>query len=322
MKWDTKISIGMRSDDAEERERLGRLRVLLADRTLKTGRLAQKVLFSLGIGQVELAADSDAVLAMLKTKPYDFLILEWNTRPLDGLTLVRAIRHERDDPRIRRDIPIIMMTGQADKVSIQKARDTGVTEFVAKPFSMKAISTCILHIIDNPRPFIDCPSYVGPCRRRKGEPPPTEQDRRRPPKQDSDPALLDEQAIAEAQAALMQSADDFVFWAKEDIILLKRAYQELQSAPENQTRQSDLRDIAYRIHAQASTYGYTFGAEISEMLAQYMIGHPSPNAKHLQVIGVHIDTIRVVFHHKIEQSGHAVARQVIDALRKLIEKLA
>jgi hypothetical protein len=47
-----------------------------------------------------------------------------------------------------------------------KARDAGVTEFLAKPISAKALYNRILHIILNPRPFIKTETYFGPDRRR------------------------------------------------------------------------------------------------------------------------------------------------------------
>jgi DNA-binding response OmpR family regulator len=63
-------------------------------------------------------------------------------------------------------VPIIMLTGHSEKKRVIAARDAGVTEFLAKPISAKALYQRILNIVVNPRPFIKSKSYFGPDRRR------------------------------------------------------------------------------------------------------------------------------------------------------------
>jgi DNA-binding response OmpR family regulator len=63
-------------------------------------------------------------------------------------------------------VPIIMMTGHSEKKRVTAARDAGVTEFLAKPISAKALHQRILNIVANPRPFIKTKTYFGPDRRR------------------------------------------------------------------------------------------------------------------------------------------------------------
>jgi two-component system, chemotaxis family, chemotaxis protein CheY len=46
------------------------------------------------------------------------------------------------------------------------ARDAGVTEFLAKPLSAKALYQRVLNVVANPRPFIKTKTYFGPDRRR------------------------------------------------------------------------------------------------------------------------------------------------------------
>ncbi len=46
------------------------------------------------------------------------------------------------------------------------ARDAGITEFVAKPISAKALHERIVNVVANPRRFINTASYFGRDRRR------------------------------------------------------------------------------------------------------------------------------------------------------------
>ncbi len=51
-------------------------------------------------------------------------------------------------------VPIIMLTGHSEKKHVMAARDAGVTEFLAKPLSAKALYERILNVVMNPRPFV------------------------------------------------------------------------------------------------------------------------------------------------------------------------
>jgi DNA-binding response OmpR family regulator len=67
-------------------------------------------------------------------------------------------------------VPIIMLTGHSEKKRVVSARDAGITEFLAKPISAKALYERILNVVANPRPFIKTKSYFGPDRRRNSNP--------------------------------------------------------------------------------------------------------------------------------------------------------
>jgi DNA-binding response OmpR family regulator len=63
-----------------------------------------------------------------------------------------------------------MLTGHSEKRRVTVARDAGVTEFLAKPISAKALYQRILNVVVNPRPFVKTKSYFGPDRRRNVNP--------------------------------------------------------------------------------------------------------------------------------------------------------
>lgn len=338
MKRTTKLSIATRADDRELRERMGRVRVLIADRDIRTATLVQRIIFSFGIRSIEMTTDGEEALELLKSRPFDFLITEWNMLPFDGITLVKTIRAAREDKRIRRDIPIIMLTASAELDNVEIARDAGISEFVAKPFSAKTISNRIIQIIDNPRAFVEAANYAGPCRRRRGEPPLGVADRRAP-KADAahvsppDFSMLDklgiesareiitESSVEQAQNALMEAKDEFVEWAQEDIAHLSETYAALLASPDSIHIQLDLKEAAYAIQSRAGVFGYQMGTEVAGLLVNYITSHPFPNPNHLRVIGKHIDTLRAVFNQKVEQGDKQVGQQLIASLKLLISKL-
>ena len=68
-------------------------------------------------------------------------------------------------------VPIIMLTGHSEKKRVIAARDAGVTEFLAKPISAKALYQRILNVVANPRPFIKHQELfrAGPAAQRQPE---------------------------------------------------------------------------------------------------------------------------------------------------------
>ena len=82
----------------------------------------------------------------------------------DGLELVQMIRQPGGNANPY--VPIIMLTGHSEKHRVVRARDAGITEFLAKPISAKGLYQRILNVVANPRPFIKTKTYFGPDRRR------------------------------------------------------------------------------------------------------------------------------------------------------------
>jgi two-component system chemotaxis response regulator CheY len=59
-----------------------------------------------------------------------------------------------------------MLTGHTERTRVMKARDAGITEFLAKPISAKGLYQRVFSVVAHPRPFIRTACYFGPERRR------------------------------------------------------------------------------------------------------------------------------------------------------------
>ena len=94
----------------------------------------------------------------------DIVITDWAMPIFDGLELTRMIR--QPGANANPFVPIIMLTGHSEKKHVMAARDAGITEFLAKPLSAKALYERILNVVMNPRPFVRTKTYFGPDRRR------------------------------------------------------------------------------------------------------------------------------------------------------------
>ena len=85
--------------------------------------------------------------------------------PFDGIELTKKIRTDPRSPNPY--VPIILMTGYSAQIRVMQARDTGVTEFLVKPFTAQDLYTRIEQVIEKPRQFVDTGEFFGPDRRRR-----------------------------------------------------------------------------------------------------------------------------------------------------------
>jgi two-component system chemotaxis response regulator CheY len=141
------------------------LRVLVVDDNRFMRETIEAILDSIGIGTVYHAQNAEEGFAMTRDRQPDVIVSDWDMEPGDGITLVKWLRSNQDSPD--RYIPIIMLTGFSERNRVMEARDSGVTEFLAKPVSTKSMHARLMSIIDQPRPFIRTDHYFGPDRRRR-----------------------------------------------------------------------------------------------------------------------------------------------------------
>ena len=140
------------------------LKVLLIDDNQHMLANTSAVLQSAGVREVREASDGAAALEILREQSVDLAIVDFNMFPLDGVEFTRLVRNSPDTANPY--LPIIMMTGHSEKSRVFEARDAGVTEFVVKPITAKAILDRIQAVIFHPRPFVKTDGYFGPDRRR------------------------------------------------------------------------------------------------------------------------------------------------------------
>lgn len=141
------------------------LQVLLVDDNQHMRAIASTILKSAGVRRIHEVDDGAQALQALRTLPVDLAIVDFNMFPLDGVAFTRMVRNSPDSANPY--LPIIMMTGHSERTRVQEARDAGVTEFVVKPVTAKAMLDRIHAVIFHPRPFVKSDDYFGPCRRRK-----------------------------------------------------------------------------------------------------------------------------------------------------------
>lgn len=151
--------------------------VLIADPDVHIRDLVREVLHKAGFTKIFMASNGEQAISILRQQDVDMLITDWRMKPVNGIQLIDYIRKDPASPNTY--LPIIMLTGKAEAKDVATARDTGITEFLVKPFTAKTLYERIVLVIENPRSFILADGYRGPDRRRRTDIPPTGVDRRK-----------------------------------------------------------------------------------------------------------------------------------------------
>jgi two-component system, chemotaxis family, chemotaxis protein CheY len=157
--------VGLGSDEGGGlRVDFTRIRFLVVDDNTYMRRIIRALLHGFGAREVVEAEDGAIGIESFIAQQPDVVILDWEMPILDGIEVTRMIRQPGTGGNP--NTPIIMVSGHTEKRRIAEARDAGVTEFLAKPVSSKALYDRVFSVVAHPRPFIKTALFYGPDRRR------------------------------------------------------------------------------------------------------------------------------------------------------------
>jgi two-component system chemotaxis response regulator CheY len=101
---------------------------LVADDSGTMRKIIIRSLNAIGISSVVEAGDGNQATALFKQGAFDLVLTDWNMPGKTGLEVIQAIRaHDTN-------VPIIMITTEAEKSRVIQAIQAGVTDYLVKPF--------------------------------------------------------------------------------------------------------------------------------------------------------------------------------------------
>ncbi|MBN8522159.1 MAG: response regulator [Alphaproteobacteria bacterium] len=155
---------------------LSTTKILLVEDVPPMRALTASLLKIFGFRDILLAENGEEAFSLFKKDKPDLVITDWFMEPVDGMELIRKIRQSPESPDPY--VPIILMTGFSGRAHIEEGRDSGMTEFLLKPFNARDLYSRIAQIIEKPRQFVDINDFFGPDRRRRRNVPHKGTDRR------------------------------------------------------------------------------------------------------------------------------------------------
>ena len=139
------------------------LNILVLEKHILVRQLLTDVFREFGVPTVQSTPDPQKAWEIFTNFPLDIVLSDW-THGLDGMAFLRKLRQDESSPNPY--IPVIVITANTELSHVLTARDTGTTEFLAKPISARQIYMRIVSVIENNRPFVRANSFFGPDRRR------------------------------------------------------------------------------------------------------------------------------------------------------------
>lgn len=140
------------SDNLVARPAPARIRVLIVDDQLTMRRIIRRSLRKIGITDVYPAENGAAALEWLSfpSNPQpDVIICDLHMDTMDGLEFAHAVRRGNSGGNSGPDktIPILLLTGESDRMLLDVAQQVGVTNVLHKPISPQGLGEAIGHAL-------------------------------------------------------------------------------------------------------------------------------------------------------------------------------
>jgi two-component system chemotaxis response regulator CheY len=108
-------------------------RVLLADDSGTMRTIIRRSLEALGHSDIVEAADGAQATNLFKPGEFGLVLTVWNMPAKNGIEVVREIR------TLDKQVPIMMITTEAEKTRVIEAIQAGVSDYLVKPFTTDSL---------------------------------------------------------------------------------------------------------------------------------------------------------------------------------------
>ncbi|WP_353857563.1 response regulator [Azospirillum formosense] len=345
--------------------RLGLLSVLVVEDSAFIRNVLTATLRTIGVGAVHAEPGGAEAIRFLEerraalppgTTPVDVILSDLVMPEVDGLMLLRWLRCSPRSPD--RFLPVLMLSGAADRHYVEQARDLGATDFIAKPFSAAIIAGRLLAAIARPRRFVLAKGYFGPDRRRMQRPVAMDCRMTGPrevlvvhsaskavgidrfpvvhfdlpnrlgakmgiaPK-DPVPTLPDE-VLAAAEAEIQNRAGDYATWIAGEVDELARRVDRLGTeAAVVPALMAQINRSAHEMRGQGGIFGYPLITRIAKSLYEATQGgFPAVTGNERLLLKAHVDAIKAVMAGRISGDGGATGQQLLASLDRAKKKYA
>ena len=119
------------------------IKILVAD-DLEAMRMSVcSLLQHFGFTNVAEARDGRHALEILRADAVDLLITDLDMPNMDGFSLLQAIRSDT----MLKNLPVIVLTADAEKDSVRQAAQAGANDYLVKPFTVDVLEQKIKNVL-------------------------------------------------------------------------------------------------------------------------------------------------------------------------------
>jgi two-component system chemotaxis response regulator CheY len=135
-------------------------KVLVVDDEYYSRKVIRTLLTAIGVSTIYDADSGAAGLDIIRTVAPDVVLVDWEMPGMDGAAFAKTVRSPGNFPSP--NVPIIMLTGHAERWRVLEAVRLGVNEYLLKPVSSKTLLDRLVATLVKPRPIVKVGNYYGP----------------------------------------------------------------------------------------------------------------------------------------------------------------
>ncbi|GAC1029237.1 HDOD domain-containing protein [Pseudomonas sp. No.21] len=126
------------------------MRIQIVDDDPWIANLLQQLVLSIRPGAtVDSFAAVQAAVDAWRSNRYQLVIVDWNLPDGTGLDVMHKIR------RIDKAVPLLVVTGRADRESVMAARPMGISAYITKPFDVPKVIACLEDLLPGDDPAVE-----------------------------------------------------------------------------------------------------------------------------------------------------------------------
>jgi len=117
------------------------MKALIVDDSAVMRKIVIQALAQAGITDVTEAADGGEAVSAAAAGDFSLVLMDWNMPTMTGIDALKAIRAAGNN------VPVIMVTTEAEKSRVLEALKCGANNYIVKPFKPEAVGQKIQDVL-------------------------------------------------------------------------------------------------------------------------------------------------------------------------------
>lgn len=132
---------------------------------------------------------------------------------------------------------------------------------------------------------------------------------------------VDMDALKRAEEVITNLADDYVDWAKEDLVKLEDAYAKLAAGDgDAKVLLNGVFHVAHDMKGQGGSFGYELMTAVGDKLCRLVEKMETAGPRQIKMIRLYVDAMQVIIAHKLKGDGGDEGKQLLMGLELVVQK--
>lgn len=118
-------------------------KLLIVDDELMIRKVLRALMNRMGFGDIDEASDGAEALDLFQMAAYDLVLTDWNMPRVNGLELLKTIRHGQ----AKSQTPVVLLSAEITQRRRLEAMASGANVFITKPFDATTLCEQVLNIV-------------------------------------------------------------------------------------------------------------------------------------------------------------------------------